>query len=648
MTTYGFVKVAAVSPRLKVADPLFNTQETEQLIKAADAAGAAVAVFPELGLTGYTCGDLFGQQLLLDKTIACLGLLLENTEDTDVLAVIGMPLAVNQKLYNCGAAIQHGQVLGIVPKLYPANYKEFYENRWFASGHTISQNMAQVEVLGKQVPFGEILFTCRQFKYCLGIEICEDLWTVVPSSSYMALNGANLTANLSASNDLVSKAGYRRQLVAQQSARCISGYIYASAGVHESTTDLVFGGDCIIAENGSILETSRRFHRDSAVIYSEIDVERLNSERQVNRTFTENYEIEGARKKFIRVEVSYNTIPSVEKAQFGRFVPRHPFIPDDLSSRHERCQEIFNIQVAGLAKRIEHTGMTSAVIGVSGGLDSTLALLVIAKTFKLLELPPQNIIAVTMPGFGTTETTFNNATKLMQSLQVNPHEISIVPACRQHFADIGLPEGVFDVTYENSQARERTQILMDLANKYNGLVVGTGDLSELALGWATYNGDHMSMYAVNCSIPKTLVKFLVQWIADNEVDESTRETLYNILNTPISPELLPPDANGEILQKTEEVVGPYELHDFFLYYAVRHGMAPRKILFLADVAFAGAYERDEIKKWLKTFYRRFFSQQFKRSCLPDGPKVGTISLSPRGDWRMPSDAEARLWLAELD
>ena len=648
MTTHGFVKIAAVSPRLRVADPVFNAGETERLIKAADAAGAAVAVFPELGLTGYTCGDLFGQQLLLDKTIECLGLLLENTWDTDILAIVGMPLAVEQKLYNCAVVIQHGQALGVVPKLYPANYKEFYENRWFTSGHCISQNMTEVEVLGKPVPFGELLFNSRQFKYCLGIEICEDLWTVVPPSSYMALNGANMIANLSASNDLVSKADYRRQLVAQQSARCISGYIYASAGVYESTTDLVFGGDCLIAENGSILKASRRFNRDSSVIYSEIDVERLASERQVNRTFAQNYEIEGSRKTFIEVDVSYNKVPPVDTGSFSRFVPKHPFIPENLLTRNERCEEIFNIQVAGLAKRMEHTGSQCAVIGVSGGLDSTLALLVITKTFELLKIPAQNIIAVTMPGFGTTETTFNNAMKLMQGLQVNIHEISIEPACRQHFADIGLAPGVHDVTYENSQARERTQILMDLANKYNGLVVGTGDLSELALGWATYNGDHMSMYAVNCSIPKTLVKFLVQWIADNEVVDSTRETLYKILDTPISPELLPPDANGEIAQKTEEVVGPYELHDFFLYYVIRHGMPPRKILFLASIAFAGVYGQEEIRKWLKNFYHRFFSQQFKRSCLPDGPKVGTISLSPRGDWRMPSDAEARIWLAELD
>jgi len=647
MTTHGFVKVAAVSPRLRVADPLFNVRETEKLMKSADADGAAVAVFPELGLTGYTCGDLFGQQLLLDKTIECLGLLLENTRDNDIVAIVGMPLTVNQQLFNCAVVIQHGHVLGVVPKLYPANYKEFYENRWFTSGYSIIQNMTEVEVLGRRVPFGELLFNSRQFKYCLGIEICEDLWTVVPPSSYMALNGANLIANPSASNDLVSKADYRRQLVSQQSARCIGGYIYSSAGVHESTTDLVFGGDCIIAENGSILETSRRFNRDSVVIYSEIDVERLSSERQVNRTFAGNYEIEGSYKNFIEVDVFYEKVLAADTGSFCRFVPKHPFIPDNLLTRNERCQEIFNIQVAGLAKRIEHIGLKSAVIGVSGGLDSTLALLVTVKTFELLEIPAKNIAAVTMPGFGTTETTFNNAVKLMQDLQVNILEISIEAACRQHFADIGLAEGIHDVTYENSQARERTQILMDLANKYGGLVVGTGDLSELALGWATYNGDHMSMYAVNCSIPKTLVKFLVQWIADNEVPDSTRETLYKIINTPISPELLPPDANGKIVQKTEEVVGPYELHDFFLYYAIRHGMPPRKILFLASAAFDGIYEEAEIKKWLKTFYRRFFSQQFKRSCLPDGPKVGTISLSPRGDWRMPSDAEAHIWLAEL-
>lgn len=648
MTTYGFVKVAAVSPRLRVADPLFNAAETENLIRSADAAGAAVAVFPELGLTGYTCGDLFGQQLLVHKTIECLDLLLENTRDTDVVTVVGMPLAVGQKLYNCAVVIQRGRVLGVVPKIYPANYKEFYENRWFTSGHCISQNMTEVELLGSQVPFGELLFNCRQMNYTLGVEICEDLWTVLPPSSFMALNGANLLANLSASNDLVSKADYRRQLVAQQSGRCISGYIYASAGVHESTTDLVFSGDCIIAENGSILATSARFNRDSTITYAEIDVDRLTSERQVNRTFAENYEIEGSRKTFIEVEVTYNNLRGVDTGNFSRSISRHPFIPENILTRNERCAEIFNIQVAGLAKRIEHTGLQHPVIGVSGGLDSTLALLVTVKTMDILGISTRNIIAVTMPGFGTTGTTFQNAMRLMQDLQVDIHEINIETACRQHFADIGLAPGVHDVTYENSQARERTQILMDLANKYSGLVVGTGDLSELALGWATYNGDHMSMYAVNCSIPKTLVKFLVQWIADNEVMDSTRETLYKILETPISPELLPPDANGEIVQKTEEAVGPYELHDFFLYYAIRHGMPPRKILFLASVAFNGIYIEQEIKKWLREFYRRFFSQQFKRSCLPDGPKVGTISLSPRGDWRMPSDAEARLWLAELD
>lgn len=648
MSSYGFVKVAAVSPRLRVADPGFNAGETEKMIKSATAAGAAVAVFPELGLTGYTCGDLFGQQLLLDKTVDCLGRLLENTRDTEILAVLGMPLAVGHKLYNCAVVIQRGRVLGVVPKVYPANYKEFYENRWFTSGHWISQNKTEVELMGSQVPFGELLFSCRQLKYTLGIEICEDLWTVIPPSSYMAMNGANLTANLSASNDLVSKADYRRQLVAQQSGRCISGYIYASAGVHESTTDLVFGGDCIIAENGGILATSARFNRESTVIYAEIDVERLATERQVNRTFAENYEIEGSRKTYIEVEVAYNNLNTVDTGNFSRFIPRHPFIPANPITRNERCAEIFNIQVAGLAKRIEHTGLQHAVIGVSGGLDSTLALLVTAKTMDTLGISTRNIIAVTMPGFGTSETTFQNAMKLMQDLQVNIHEISIEAACRQHFADIGLAPGVHDITFENSQARERTQILMDLANKYHGLVVGTGDLSELALGWATYNGDHMSMYAVNCSIPKTLVKFLVRWIADNEVMDSTRETLYKILDTPISPELLPPDANGQIAQKTEDVVGPYELHDFFLYYAVRHGMPPRKILFLASVAFEGTYTPEVITKWLREFYRRFFNQQFKRSCLPDGPKVGTISLSPRGDWRMPSDAEARLWLAELD
>ncbi len=647
MNTYGFIKVAAASPKLKVADPKYNITEITALIKESEAGDAALAVFPELCVTGYTCGDLFGQRLLLDASIDCLMDLLRNTKDTGVMAIIGMPLEVEQKLYNCAVVIQHGMILGIVPKMYPANYKEFYENRWFTSGQAISKNISEIKLLGSTIPFGNLVFRSEELGFSLGIEICEDLWTVIPVSSYLALNGAIVIANLSASNELVSKSDYRRQLVTQQSARCLCGYIYSSSGVHESTTDLVFGGDCIIAENGMILKTSQRFNRENTIICSEIDAARLSSERQVNKTFAENYASAAGEKKYRTVDVLFNKLFDINKTKLTRHIPPYPFIPDDPRVRDERCAEIFNIQVAGLAKRMEYTGVKHAVIGISGGLDSTLALLVTAKTFQTLGIPAENIYAVTMPGFGTTAATYANALQLMTLMQVKIREINIEPACLQHFKDIGQDAGHHDITFENAQARERTQILMDIANKVNGLVIGTGDLSELALGWATYNGDHMSMYAVNCGIPKTLVQFLVKWVADNVVKGEIKGVLNQILHTPISPELLPPDIGGEIRQRTEDVIGPYELHDFFLYYAIRHGMPPQKVLFLAGQAFRGKYVESEIKNWLKVFYERFFSQQFKRSCLPDGPKVGTISLSPRGDWRMPSDAEVRIWLEQL-
>ncbi len=647
MSNYGFVKTAAASPRLRVADPEYNIVEMAGLIKDAEAREAAVLVFPELSVTGYTCADLFGQKLLLDKSLDCLANLLAATKNNRVLAVVGLPLLVEQKLYNCAVVIQYGRILGVVPKMYPANHNEFYENRWFTSGHAISKKRSEIQILDQTVPFGNLIFTSREPAFALGIEICEDLWAAVPVSSYQALNGAMLIANLSASNELVGKADYRRQLVAQQSARAICGYIYSAAGVHESTTDLVFGGDCIIAENGTILKTSRRFNRDSTVIYAEIDVERLSSERQINKTFPASSEFDAGSRIYQMVKVIYHKPFQFRKTSFAREIPAYPFIPADPLTRDERCEEIFNIQVAGLAKRLEYTGNKHAVVGISGGLDSTLALLVTARTFDLLGIPRGNILAVTMPGFGTTELTYGNALQLMQAMRVGTREINIEPACRQHFQDIGQDAGVHDITFENAQARERTQILMDLANKINGLVVGTGDLSELALGWATYNGDHMSMYAVNCGVPKTLVRFLVKWIADHVVEGDIKEVLAGVLATPISPELIPPEAGGEIRQKTESVIGPYELHDFFLYYTVRHGMTPQKVLFLAGLAFRDKYGEEDIIKWLRVFYRRFFSQQFKRSCLPDGPKVGTISLSPRGDWRMPSDAEVNLWLSQL-
>lgn len=647
MTTYGFVKVAAASPKMRVADPKFNISEISKSIREADSSNAAVVVFPELCLTGYTCADLFGQRLLLDRSLQALQELLAENKDADVVAIVGLPLLVDQKLYNCGVVIHKGRVLGVVPKNYPANYKEFYEYRWFTSGNLISKNKTEIDLLGSQIPFGNLIFRSPQLGYSLGIEICEDLWTVIPVSSYLALNGATIIANLSASNELVNKANYRRQLVAQQSARCICGYVYASSGVHESTTDLVFGGDCMIAENGLLLETSARFNRDSTVIYSEIDIERLETERMVNNTYAENCAIDAGSRTFRTVEIAHTKNYDLENYALIRNVPPYPFIPDNPLIRDERCHEIFNIQVSGLAKRIEHTGLKHAVIGVSGGLDSTLALLVTAKTFNVLGLSLKNIYGVTMPGFGTTDQTYTNAVNLMKSLKIHVSEINIEEACRHHLSDIGHPLDLHDVTFENSQARERTQVLMDLANKLNGLVIGTGDMSELALGWATYNGDHMSMYNVNSSVPKTLVQFLVRWVAENETDQKTRDILCRIIDTPISPELLPPDAHGKISQKTEDIVGPYELHDFFLYYAIRFGMPPAKVLFLANIAFKGKYDKAEVEKWLKVFYRRFFSQQFKRSALPDGPKVGTISLSPRGDWRMPSDAEVSLWLSDL-
>lgn len=648
MPAHGFVKVGAASPKLKVADPEYNITEIEKIIRAADANNTALLVFPELCVTGYTCADLFGQKLFLDKSLDCLTRLAENTKAADTISLVGMPVLVDQKLYNCAIILQQGRLLGIVPKMYPANYKEFYEKRWFTSGHAISRNISEIKILGQAVPFGNLIFKCEALGFSLGVEICEDLWAVVPPSSYLALNGATLMANLSASNDLVSKSDYRRQLITQQSGRCICGYIYSSAGVHESSTDIVFGGECAIAENGTVLAASQRFSRDNTVIYTEVDVDRLTSERQVNKTFADNYESDAGNRQYKTVEVRYTKPYDISKANFERHLPPYPFVPDSPLTRDERCAEIFNIQVAGLAKRLDHTGVRQAVIGVSGGLDSTLALLVTAKTFDVLNLPRENISAITMPGFGTTDRTYKNALQLMNSMQVKNMEINIKAACLRHFKDIGHDRNVHDITYENTQARERTQILMNIANMIDGLVIGTGDLSELALGWCTYNADHISMYSVNSSVPKTLVRFLVKWVAENVAEKETRAVLDSILNTPISPELLPPDAGGQIKQKTEDVIGPYELHDFFLYYAIRFGMPPRKVLFMAGKAFAGKYPPEEIKKWLKVFYVRFFSQQFKRSCLPDGPKVGTITLSPRGDWRMPSDAEVKLWLNELE
>lgn len=647
MERYGYIKVAAASPVVKVGNPSYNISQIEKLVKDADARGAALAVFPELCITGYSCADLFGQRLLLEEAKIALQKLAEATRETSLLYFVGMPLEIDHKLLNCAVALQRGKIKGIVPKIYVANYKEFYEKRWFSSGHAISKTKSTVTLLGSDVPFGQLLFRFGDSDLVVGAEICEDLWSVIPPSSYMALQGATVIVNLSASNDLVSKADYRRDLIKQQSARCISGYVYASAGVHESTTDVVYGGDCLVAENGHVLRSAERFQRDNSMIYSDLDVERLVMERMANRSFADCWENEGSRLTYREVKVD---LPEHEIAQgkLDREISPYPFIPADPMRIDERCREIFSIQVAGLAKRIEHTGLKHIVLGVSGGLDSTLALLVAVNALEKLKLPLKNMIGVTMPGFGTTDMTYANALKLMESFGVTSREVNIRDACLQHFKDIGHNPDIHDVTYENTQARERTQILMDMANQLEGLVLGTGDLSEIALGWSTYNGDQMSMYNVNCSVPKTLVRFLVKWVAENVADKGSRDVLNKILDTPISPELIPPDQKGEITQKTEDVVGPYELHDFFLYYAIRCAMGPRKVLFLARHAFGEKYHHQVLQNWLRVFYKRFITQQFKRTAMPDGPKVGTISLSPRGDWRMPSDADAAIWLKDID
>ncbi len=649
---HGFVKVAAAVPELKVAGCGFNTCKITGMVQEAAEAGVQLVAFPELSLTAYSCGDLFQQQLLLREALSQLNLLAQSTKTLDIVILVGLPILLDNQQFNCAAVLQNGEILGIVPKTYIPGYKEFYEERWFTSGsNAISGTF---DFFGKQVPFGtDLLFEAAgQYNVCFGVEICEDLWAPVPPSSYQAIAGAAILFNLSASNEIIGKYEYRRELVSQQSGKCIAGYVYTSAGVHESTTDIVYGGHALIAENGGLLCESERFLRTGNMIISEIDVQKLQNDRIKNTSFMEG--VPGRSFRKVRFTLGGSEHPDTgsmkdtTSVRLTRHIDPHPFVPSDEAARDIRCSEIFAIQTAGLAKRLGHTGTQTAVVGISGGLDSTLALLVMAKTFDMLNIPRNKIIAITMPGFGTTDTTYQNALELIRTIGAELREIDIKQACMQHFTDIGHDPAIHDVTYENVQARERTQILMDIANKQGGLVIGTGDLSELALGWCTYNGDHMSMYSVNCSIPKTLVKYLVRWAADNVTERNAAEVLLRILDTPITPELLPPDENGGICQKTEDIVGPYELHDFFLYHTLRYGAPPLKVLFLAQQAFGGGYATDEIKSWLKVFYRRFFSQQFKRSCLPDGPKVGTISLSPRGDWRMPSDASAELWLGELD
>lgn len=641
LLNYGFVRVGAAVPEMKVADCKFNTKKIIEIMEDAADKKVYLTVFPELCITGYTCGDLFGQSLLLDMAMNSLKEIKQESSKWENVFIVGLPLLIDQQLYNCAAVIQGGKILGIVPKRYIPNYNEFYEKRWFREGKTLTTDF--VNLFGENVPCGDdLIFQDELLKeVSFAIEICEDLWMPVPPSSTHAKNGAIILCNLSASNEIVGKNEYRKMLVTSQSGKCISAYIYTSSGVGESTTDLVFGGQAFIAEYGSIIAENQRFKKQSQLIIQDVDVERLYHERINSTSFAQA----DSPTKNRKITVSH--VPQKIESLL-REIPKHPFVPSEMAKCDSRCNEIFLIQTAGLAKRMEHTGIEKLVLGISGGLDSTLALLVAVKTMDMMNLPKKNIITVTMPGFGTTEKTYQHATGLMNYFGTDIRDIDIKDACMQHFHDIGHDPDIFDVTYENVQARERTQILMNIANKEGGLVVGTGDLSELALGWCTYNGDHMSMYSVNCSIPKTLVKRLVNWFAENNSSPQIAETLKNIVNTPISPELLPSNADGEIEQKTEEIVGPYELHDFFLYYMVRHGAGPEKILYLAKIAFKDQYNEKTIKKWLHFFYKRFFSQQFKRSCMPDGPKVGTVSLSPRGDWRMPSDASVALWLEKLD
>ena len=631
----GFVKVAAATPDIRVADVEYNAGQICHMIDEAVNEGAKIIVFPELCITGYTCGDLFTQEVLLDHAREALHQIAAYTEEKDALVFVGVPLSVDGELYNVAAALNHGEILGLTTKTFLPNYGEFYEMRQFREGPRTAR-----EILfdGKRIPFGpQILFAASSMsELVVSAEICEDVWSPVPPSIEAAREGATIIVNCSASDETIGKASYRQNLIEGQSARLIAGYIYANAGEGESTTDLVFGGHNIIAENGATLAKSKRFQ--NGIIYTEIDVKRLLSERRKNTTFQTAKE-----RKLFRVPFDIE----ITETQLTRIFASRPFVPSAKEERAKRCEEILTIQAMGLKKRLSHTHAKSAVVGISGGLDSTLALLVTAKAFDYLGMDRKQIIAVTMPCFGTTDRTYNNACKMAQKLGAALREVPIAESVTQHFKDISHNPEDHSVTYENAQARERTQVLMDISNQTGGLVIGTGDMSELALGWATYNGDHMSMYGVNASVPKTLVSHLVQYYADTTEDEELKAVLYDVLDTPVSPELLPPK-DGEIAQKTEDLVGPYELHDFYLYYMLRFGYEPSKIYRLAKLAFDGEYDDATIYKWLRTFCWRFFSQQFKRSCLPDGPKVGTVALSPRGDWRMPSDACVASWMRDLE
>ncbi len=650
VTDYGLVRVAAVVPQVNVADVEGNVAHLIESVDQAIGLGASIVATPELCVTGYTCGDLFGNDLLLDAAEQALVDLNEHYRNTSVMIVLGAPLRCNGHLFNCAVILNHGE-MWVVPKTYIPNYKEFYEKRWFTSSNiTAIAGRDSIVVGGEEVPFGtHQIFEAGRAR--VAVEVCEDLWVPAPPSSIAAINGANVIVNLSASNELIGKHTYLMDLIKHQSARCIAAYVYASCGFGESTTDLVFGGNAVIAENGKVLAQGERFTTRGQLSVADIDIAALDNERRINGSFADSMVQFGTPFEHIALEV--NGPLDYESQKLKRPVRRLPFVPAEDDRLNARCEEIVSIQTEGLMRRLDFTGIPTMVVGVSGGLDSTLALLVGVRAFDRMGRDRKDIHAITMPGFGTTDRTYTNACAMVKALGVTLHEISIAAAVTQHFKDIGHDAANHDVTYENSQARERTQILMDFSNKVNGLVLGTGDLSELALGWATYNGDHMSMYNVNVSIPKTLVRHLVRWFAaslddGSEAGKQIHDTLVDVLDTPISPELTPAAQDGTILQVTEDIVGPYELHDFFLYHMLRYGYAPDKLYLLARKAFNGVYDNATIRKWLRTFVKRFFSQQFKRSCLPDGPKVGNVSLSPRGDWRMPSDASARLWLAQCD
>lgn len=647
---YGFIKVAAAVPAVRVADTEYNTAQIESLMAQAEGQSVEIICFPELSVTGYSCQDLFQQQILLEQAEAALLKLMEFSRNLDIITIVGVPISYAGGLLNCAAVIQRGKIYGLVPKTFIPNYKEFYEQRWFVSASALPGESV-FDFCGQQVPLSSrLLFECARTTFA--VEICEDLWAPVPPSSHHTLQGAEIILNLSASNELIGKSRYLESLISGQSARTISGYVYAGCGYGESSQDIVFSGRAYVVENGHFLQRGARFAMREQLVVSEIDVERLRFERRVNTTFSQNAAAEAGTPAYRRVRMEQVVRPE-ERFTLTRTINPLPFVPQG-EELDRRCEEILCIQAEGLCKRIEHTHAKTVVVGISGGLDSTLALLVCVHAFDRLKMDRRGIVGITMPGFGTTGRTYTNAVNLMKSLGISIREINISDAVTLHLHDLGHDASLRDTTYENSQARERTQILMDAANQMEGFVVGTGDLSELALGWATYNGDHISNYGVNVSVPKTLVRYLVQWIAQNLADEASRTTLLDIIDTPISPELIPADEKGEITQKTEDLVGPYELHDFFLHSLLRHGFRPAKTFFLARRAFDGhdsrtkVYDDETIRKWLRTFTRRFFSQQFKRSCLPDGPKVGSCSLSPRGDWRMPTDASAAAWLADQE